>query len=206
MSVDSGFDNRQTEFLGGLFLRGVHRYKPINGLVGMKPEGGPKVRQVECSRGADSGYDVRTAKLQCQIAQCEQADILLDTIDASAQKTADNTGLTLQLAVNYGGRQEIVDAARAMAQRVAAGDLKLDEVNEEAFAGHLYRPEAPDPDLLVRTGGDMRISNYLLWEVAYAEIWVTPTLWPDFRKAELYRAIVDYQGRQRRFGRVEGAA
>ncbi len=131
---------------------------------------------------------------------------LLDTIDASVQKTAGNTGLTLQLAVNYGGRQEIVDAARAMAQRVAAGDLKLDDVNEEAFAGHLYRPEAPDPDLLVRTGGDMRISNYLLWEVAYAEIWVTPTLWPDFRKAELYRAIADYQGRQRRFGRVKGTA
>ena len=79
-------------------------------------------------------------------------------------------------------------------------------MNEAEFAGHLYRPEAPDPDLLVRTGGDMRISNYMLWEVAYAEIWVTPTLWPDFRKAELYRAIIDYQGRQRRFGRVSGVA
>jgi undecaprenyl diphosphate synthase len=131
---------------------------------------------------------------------------LLDTVDASVQKTAGNTGLTLQLALNYGGRQEIVDAARAMARRVAAGELKLEDADEVEFAGHLYRPEAPDPDLLVRTGGEMRISNYLLWEVAYAEIWVTPTLWPDFRKAELYRAIIDYQGRQRRFGRVNSVA
>jgi undecaprenyl diphosphate synthase len=127
---------------------------------------------------------------------------LLDTVDASVQKTAGNTGLVLQLALNYGGRQEIIDAARGIARRVAAGELKLESIDEAGFASHLYRPEAPDPDLLVRTGGEMRISNYLLWEVAYAEIWVTPTLWPDFRKAELYRAIIDYQGRQRRFGRA----
>jgi undecaprenyl diphosphate synthase len=131
---------------------------------------------------------------------------LLHTVDASVQKTAGNTGLVLQLALNYGGRQEIIDAARAIARRVAAGELKLESIDEAGFASHLYRPEAPDPDLLVRTGGEMRISNYLLWEVAYAEIWVTPTLWPDFRKAELYRAIIDYQGRQRRFGRVNSVA
>jgi len=133
-------------------------------------------------------------------------EALLHTLDESARKTASNTGLTLQLAINYGGRQEIVDAAKALARDAAAGVLAPDAVTEEEFASRLYRPETPDPDLLVRTGGDLRVSNYMLWEIAYAEIYVTLTLWPDFRKRHIYEALTDYQRRQRRFGGVEDTA
>lgn len=130
-------------------------------------------------------------------------DALLATLDESAKLTAANPGLTLQLAINYGGRQELADAARALARDAASGALLPDAVDEEALAGRLYRPETPDPDLLVRTGGELRVSNYLLWEIAYAEIYVTPTLWPDFRKRHVYEALAEYQRRQRRFGGVE---
>jgi undecaprenyl diphosphate synthase len=116
--------------------------------------------------------------------------------------TRNNTGLNLNLALNYGGRAEIVDAARRLAARVAAGQLQPEEITETAFAAELYCPELPDPDLLIRTGGDLRISNFLLWQCAYSEIWVTPTLWPDFGRAELGRALHDYQARERRFGGV----
>jgi undecaprenyl diphosphate synthase len=117
--------------------------------------------------------------------------------------TSQNTGLTLQIALNYGGRQEILDAAIALAGEVASGRLSLDEIGESHFTRHLYRPDAPDPDLLIRSGGESRVSNYLLWEIAYTEIYVTPTLWPDFRKVHLYQALLGYQTRQRRFGGVE---
>jgi len=120
--------------------------------------------------------------------------------------TSRNTGLTLQYAINYGGRQEILHAAIALAADVAAGRLSLEEIEEAHFTRHLYRPDAPDPDLLIRTGGDLRVSNYLLWQIAYTEIYVTPTLWPDFRKLHLYEALVDYQARGRRFGGVENVA
>ena len=116
--------------------------------------------------------------------------------------TGDNAGLTLQLAINYGGRQEILHAAFALAQEVAAGRLSVGSLREEHFTRNLYRPDAPDPDLLIRTGGDFRVSNYLLWEIAYTEIHVTPVLWPDFRAIHLYEAVVDYQRRERRFGGV----
>jgi undecaprenyl diphosphate synthase len=127
---------------------------------------------------------------------------LLRTLDDAEAKTAANTGLTLQLAINYGGRQEIADAARRLAREVRAGTLGEEEVTEAALAQRLYQPLAPDPDLLVRTGGDLRISNYMLWEIAYAEIWVTPTLWPDFRKRHVYLGFAEFQRRDRRFGRV----
>lgn len=120
--------------------------------------------------------------------------------------TCENDGLTLQIAVNYGGRQEIADAAAALAADVAAGRVKAEEIEERHIAERLYRPDAPDPDLLIRSGGEARVSNYLLWEIAYTEIYVTPVLWPDFRRAHLYEALADYQGRQRRFGRVTNAA
>jgi len=127
---------------------------------------------------------------------------LLDTLDHSQRLTAENTGLTLQLAINYGGRQEIADAAKVLAQEVAAGSLSPEAIDEIVFADRLYRPETPDPDLLIRTGGELRVSNYMLWEIAYAEIWVTTTLWPDFRKRHVYEALADYQSRRRRFGGV----
>jgi len=120
--------------------------------------------------------------------------------------TARNTGLTLQLALNYGGRQEIVHAALALARDLASGRLTADEIQESHFTRYLYRPDAPDPDLLIRTGGELRVSNYLLWQIAYTEIYVTAILWPDFRKVHLYQALLDYQGRQRRFGGVEDVA
>ena len=127
---------------------------------------------------------------------------LLVAMDGAAELTRHNTGLKLYLAINYGGRQEIAAAAAALAREVMAGRLSLEEITEENLRKRLYRPELPDPDLLVRTGGDLRISNYLLWQMAYTEIYVTPVLWPDFRKLHLLEALLDYQGRQRRFGGV----
>lgn len=115
-------------------------------------------------------------------------------------KTKNNTAMTVNVALNYGGRAEIVDAAQAIAQKVADGRLRPEQVTEELFAQHLYQPEWSEVDLLVRTSGEMRLSNFMLWELSYAEIVVTPTLWPDFRKEHLCDAIVEYQQRGRRFG------
>jgi undecaprenyl diphosphate synthase len=120
--------------------------------------------------------------------------------------TRANDGLNLNLALNYGGRAEIVDAARQLAERVANGLLRPEEITEDLLAEHLYYPEMPDPDLVIRTGGDLRLSNFLLWQSAYAELWVTPTLWPDFRRLEFLQAIQDFQARERRFGAVPAAS
>jgi len=117
-------------------------------------------------------------------------------------RTANNTGLQLNIAVSYGGREEIVDACRAIANKVKAGELDAACINESTVKAHLYQPDVPDPELLIRTGGDMRISNYLLWQIAYTELVVLPTLWPDFDREGLIAAIEDYQKRQRRFGKV----
>lgn len=115
---------------------------------------------------------------------------LTDVMDA----TDKNTGLCLNLALNYGGRQEIVDACnRALQDRVR-------RIDEKTFARYLYAPDCPDPDLLIRTSGEMRLSNFLLWQLAYTEIYITQTPWPEFRRIHLYRAIADFQGRERRFG------
>ncbi|HEY8416793.1 MAG TPA: isoprenyl transferase [Limnochordales bacterium] len=110
--------------------------------------------------------------------------------------------LTLCVALNYGGRFEIARAARLVAQDVLAGKLRADEIDEDVFARYLYTADLPDPDLVIRTGGEHRVSNFLLWQLAYAELWITPVYWPDFRRIHLYEAIVDYQRRQRRFGRI----
>jgi len=112
------------------------------------------------------------------------------------QKTSGNTGLRLILALNYGGRQEIIDACNRCLKK------KLPEIDEKTFAQYLYSPGTPDPDLLIRTSGEMRVSNFLLWEIAYAELYVTQTLWPEFRRAQLFEALLNYQKRDRRFGGI----
>jgi undecaprenyl diphosphate synthase len=117
-------------------------------------------------------------------------------------ETAGNTGMTLFMAFNYGGRDELVDACRALARQVQAGQLRPEDIDETRLAGALYTGAAPDPDLLIRTSGELRVSNFLLWQIAYTELWITPVLWPDFGPHDLYRAIADYQRRQRRFGGV----
>jgi len=116
------------------------------------------------------------------------------------RKTAGNDGLDLVIALNYGGRAELADAARSIAVDIAAGTLVPGDVDEDAVAARLYTADLPDPELLIRTSGEMRISNFLLWQIAYSEIIVTDTLWPDFGRDDLLEAIVDYQGRERRFG------
>jgi len=124
-------------------------------------------------------------------------------IDELESKTAHNNGMVLFLALSYGGREEITRAARVLAARVAGGTLSPDEITEDMFQGCLYTEGAPDPDLLIRTSGEMRISNFLLWQLAYTEIHVTGVLWPDFTREDLLAAIRDYQGRDRRFGLVK---
>jgi len=126
----------------------------------------------------------------------ETAQAFMNTMEC----TADNDALTLVVALNYGGRAEIAQAARMIARKARSGELDPDSVDEAVFRSHLYLPEVPDPDLLVRTSGEMRVSNFLLWQIAYTEIWVTDTLWPDFDRYELLRAITEFQSRERRFG------
>lgn len=111
-----------------------------------------------------------------------------------------NNGLSLIMALSYGGRTEIVDAVRSIARKVKAGELDPAEVTEQVFAQHLYTRNVPDPDLLIRTSGEMRVSNFLLWQISYTELVVTQTLWPDFRKPQFYQALEEYTRRHRRFG------
>ena len=114
--------------------------------------------------------------------------------------TADNDVLTLVVALNYGGRQEITDAVRALASSIAEGSLEPGQIDESVVEAHLYTTGVPDPDLVIRTSGELRVSNFLLWQLAYAELWVTSVLWPDFRRGDLLRAVIDFQKRSRRFG------
>jgi undecaprenyl diphosphate synthase len=117
--------------------------------------------------------------------------------------TANNTGLTLILAISYGGRSEIVNAARQFAKDAAENPGLIDKLDESSFSKYLYTADIPDPELIIRTGGDCRISNFLLWQAAYAELYITDTLWPDFNKDALISAINDFNGRDRRFGKVK---
>jgi undecaprenyl diphosphate synthase len=127
---------------------------------------------------------------------------VLREMELSEEMTRDNTGMTLTMAFNYGGRVEIVDAVKRILADHDAGRLRGEKLTPESIASRLYRPEMPDPDLIIRTSGEQRISNFLLWQAAYAELWFTPVLWPDFNREHLFEAIRDYQKRSRRFGAV----
>lgn len=130
----------------------------------------------------------------------ELAPVLQDKMKHAANRTANNSGLILNLAVNYGGRSEIVRAVRLIAQQVISGKLDENEITEDAIERHLYTAGLPDPDLLIRPSGDYRISNYLLWQLAYTEFWFTSIHWPDFKPEHFIEAVRDYQVRERRFG------
>lgn len=125
-----------------------------------------------------------------------------EKLQQAVSETEGNTGLTFNVALNYGGRIEILDAFKALHEEIVAGHIGLSDVAENDIAAHLYTKNQPDPDLLIRTSGEFRISNFLLWQLAYAEILFTSVLWPDFRRKHLLQAILDYQGRERRFGKV----
>ena len=125
-----------------------------------------------------------------------------ETLLQGIEMTAQNTRMTLVLALNYSSRWEIVEAAKKMALDVSEGNLKIDAVNADVFSGYLNTKDIPDPELMIRTSGEHRISNYLLWQAAYAELYFTSVLWPDFRKEHFYQAIIDFQNRERRFGKT----
>ena len=123
-------------------------------------------------------------------------------LQGAIEKTAGNTGLVLTLALSYSSRRELMQAAQKLAVQVQSGELKPEEITEDVFARQLYTGNLPDPELLIRTSGEYRISNYLLWQIAYAELYFTQKLWPDFRREDLYEAILDFQKRERRFGKT----
>ena len=125
-----------------------------------------------------------------------------DNLDDAKESTKDNNGLTVLLALNYSGRSEILKAVKTLAIDIKNGRLLPEQINEKLFSDHLETAGIPDPELLIRTSGEMRISNFLLWQIAYTELYITKTLWPDFRKEDLYEAICAYQKRERRFGKV----
>lgn len=129
-------------------------------------------------------------------------EICQKELNEAKEITAANTGLNLILALSYSSRKELVDATKKIAEKVAAGQLKPEDINNEVFQEHLYTANYPDPELMIRTSGESRISNYLLYQIAYAELYFTPVHWPDFRKQNLYEALLNYQQRERRFGKT----
>ena len=127
-------------------------------------------------------------------------EVVKQKMDHAIEETRNNTGIILNLAINYGGQAEILHAVKTIAAEAAAGTLKVEDIDSSVVEDHLYTTGLPAPDLLIRPGGDLRISNFLLWQIAYAEIWTTKTFWPDFTPDHLVDAILAYQGRERRFG------
>ncbi|NOS92579.1 MAG: isoprenyl transferase [Cyclobacteriaceae bacterium] len=164
----------------------------------------------------DALMELLVNTLQKEISSLNKNNVRLSTIGDTAQLPADcrenlkqaieetkgNTGLNLLIALNYSGRWEIVKAVKQLAEQVQAGKLKPEDVNETTLSQLMETSAIPDPELLIRTSGEMRISNFLLWQIAYTELYITPKLWPDFRKEDLYEAIIEYQKRERRFGKV----
>jgi len=139
-----------------------------------------------------------------QIGRLEHLpELVLDEMNETLELTKDNDGLTLNLALNYGSRAEITDAVRTIAEKVQRGEMQPDEIDENVISDHLYTAGMPDPDLLIRTAGEMRVSNYLLWQISYAELVVSNTLWPDFGVTDLHEAIRAFSKRNRRFGALD---
>ena len=145
----------------------------------------------------------RNAKLRIVGDTSVLSDELLSLIDNTNRISKDNTGIQINVCINYGGRAEIVRAARKLAQRVSDGDIRPEEIDDALFSANLDTAGIPDPDLIIRPSGEIRVSNFMLWESAYSEYYFTPVLWPDFDEEELRRAIADYQGRSRRYGGVQ---
>ncbi|QDV20074.1 Decaprenyl diphosphate synthase-like protein [Gimesia panareensis] len=131
-------------------------------------------------------------------------DDVLAEVDKTISESRDNTGMQLCLALNYGSRSEIVDAVKSIVHEVEQGKLKAEEINEDVISAHLYTAGMPDPDLVIRTAGEMRVSNFLLWQISYAELWVTETYWPDFSVNDFWQALRDFAARDRRFGGLKG--
>jgi undecaprenyl diphosphate synthase len=161
---------------------------------------------LETVKGELGDLDKQGIRLNAMGRWRELPPQIVEEIAKSIKQTAGNTNGVLNLAVNYGGRAEIVDAAKRLATEAIEGKIKPEEIDEDVFAGRLYSPEIPDPDLLIRTSGEMRVSNYLLWEIAYTEMWVTPVLWPDFGKKDFYEAVYEFQKRSRRYGGLDPEA
>jgi undecaprenyl diphosphate synthase len=128
---------------------------------------------------------------------------IVEELEKLKKRTAGNTGTLVNAALNYGGRAEIVDACKAIARRALAHEINPDDLGEDDVADALYTVGLPDPDLLIRTGGELRVSNFLLWQIAYAELWTTRTYWPDFSRKDFVQALLDFQGRDRRYGGVK---
>jgi undecaprenyl diphosphate synthase len=128
---------------------------------------------------------------------------VIKDLTETMKKTSANTGMTLALALNYSGRAEIVDATRKIVQEYKKGNLHLEDIDEQCISQNMYASELADPDLLIRTANEMRISNFLLWQISYSEFYVTKTLWPDFKKTSLEKAIMAYASRTRRFGTIK---
>lgn len=141
-------------------------------------------------------------KLRCMGRKKQLPEEVQHVLNSSINKTANNTGLVLNLALSYGGRSEITRAARNLAEMCAAGTLHPDEITEDLLEENLYSAGLPDPDLLIRTGGEYRLSNFLLWQASYAELYITETNWPDFTQKDFHKALTIYQERQRRFGKT----
>jgi len=127
-------------------------------------------------------------------------DVVVNELHKTIELTKNYTGLKLALALNYGSREEIVDSIKAIAQKVKQGQLDIDDINEQTVNDHLYTADLPEPDMVIRTSGEMRISNFLLWQISYAEFYVTDVYWPDFDKEQLTKAIIEFSKRKRRFG------